>query len=415
MKQRLFHVKFFQKSRNLTQIFSFFYKDNQNYSFDLNFSTKQVSTASSLTELDAYIIIMRPKCNFKFLAPRLGLCLSFIVYTLWMFRESVNSYLHKTGKNNFELLTNDAALLMDVDEGDMVPSIRKSYQQIFFLETSCAERPHCPARLSARQICGIESVARLHPNHLVYVLIVNSDGFQLKEKTDLLQNVFQYDNVYLRKVNLTKYAQNTPLEQFFAKKLYLKSNYMNTHLSDILRFLTLWKYGGLYLDTDIVCLKSFRALGMNYVAAESPDSIGSSVIQFGDDKLGRLMAEQCLEELNATFDGTKWAHNGPGVLTRVISRLCGTKLTDFMTQEACSGFQVLPIEAFAPVSFDYTELFFKHGYTEDVMSLIKKAYIVHIFNHLNKGIPVLKTSNVAYARLAKQYCPDMFNSSSTYF
>lgn len=339
--------------------------------------------------------------------------------SIFLLIKSVNlseNYNYYWNQNCFVTPTKDIELLEDIDEADVRPTKSQSNHQIFFLETSCSNKDGGVIHLTARQICAIESVARIHPTHKIFVLFTAPVGFQLtNDESDILKNVLQYDNVYLRNVNLTKYAKNTPLEEFFAKNVYRTSKYFNTHLSDILRFLTLWKYGGLYLDTDIVCLRNFQTLGTNFVAAESPNSIGSSVIQFGDGELGRLIVRECLEELKTTFDGTKWANNGPGVLTRVISRLCETNLTILMTHEACSGFQVLPIETFAPVLWHWHYFYFREENTKDVIRLIEKAYIIHLFNHMNKHVPVRKTSNVAYARLAKQHCPDMFNSNSTVF
>lgn len=327
-----------------------------------------------------------------------------------------DNYNYYWNQNCFVLPTKDIQLLEDIDEAAIRPRINESDRQIFFLETSCSNKDGGVIHLTPRQICAIESIARFHPTHKIFVLFTAPVGLQRNnDETEILQNLLKYDNVYLRYANLTKYAVDTPLEEFFMKQVYRTSAYFNTHLSDILRFLTLLKYGGLYLDTDIVCLKSFETLGMNFVAAESPNSIGSSVIQLGNDALGRLVVFECVKELIATFDGSKWAHNGPGVLTRVISRLCETNLTELMSIEACFGLQVLPIKAFAPVLWHWNQFYFQEENTRDVMKLIENAYIIHLFNHMNKDIPVVKTSNVAYALIAKDHCPDLFYSNSTKF
>ncbi|XP_063709149.1 lactosylceramide 4-alpha-galactosyltransferase-like [Culicoides brevitarsis] len=310
----------------------------------------------------------------------------------------------------------DIRLLEEIDETSQHrPSINESSKQIFFLETSCAQADGV-IHLTARQICAIESVARWHPNHKIYVIFIAPVGIEMrKPEAELLRNLVKHENIYLRRANITKFAKNTPLEQFFDAQEYRKSKFFNTHLSDILRFLTLYKYGGMYLDTDIVCLRNFEELGMNFVAAEAPTSLGSSVINFGNDELGRIVALECLKELRSTFDGSIWAHNGPGVLTRVISRLCETTFTKLMTPEACSGFKVLSVETFAPVLWTYHKFYFQTENAKDVMKVVEKAYVIHLFNHMNKYIPVEKTSDVAYALIAKKQCPDMFGSSSKTF
>lgn len=338
------------------------------------------------------------------------------VFFILKFESIGDNYHYYSNKNCFVAPTEDIRFLEDIDEAEVKPTKSQSNKQIFFLETSCSNSHGGAIHLTSRQICGIESVARLHPNHKIFVLFLAPVGFQLKRtETDTIQILLKYDNVYLRNINLTKYSKDTPLEDFFAQYIYGTSRFFNTHLSDILRFLTLYKYGGLYLDTDIICLKSFEPLEKNFVAAESYNSIGSSVIHFGNDELGRFIAEQCLIELSNTFDGKKWAYNGPGVLTRVISRLCETNKTALMTNDVCSGFKILPIETFAPILWKWNNFYFDEDHTNDVIRLTKDAYIIHLFNHMNKNIPVVKKSNVAYALFAKDHCPDMFKTKSKVF
>lgn len=331
---------------------------------------------------------------------------------MWTFNETKKNEILRIVKKSFITPT---FLLEDIDEAATRPSLNESDRQIFFIETTCAEKCECAATLDDRKICAIESTARLHPTYKVYVLIVNSEGFKPNHKIDLIERMFEYENVYLRKVNLTEYSKNTPLEQFFATKRYVASGHMRTHLSDILRMLTLYKYGGIYLDSDIVCLKNMQPLGMNFASGEAFDVVTGSMINFGNDALGRSFASQCVEELNNTFDGSQWAINGPGLITRVLNRLCNTNFVSNMTKEACSGFQVLPRETFAPVAWQVHHYYFKEENMYEAMKCTENAYIAHIFNHMNSEMVVVKKTRVAYALLAKEYCPDMFNSKGKCF
>lgn len=338
--------------------------------------------------------------------------LSLTIIFMWFFDHPKKDQLIKIVKNSFITPT---FLLEDIDEAVVRPCLNESDHQIFFLETSCAEKCECPAKFSDRTICAIESTARLHPDHKIYVLFVNSDGFEANHKINLLQKVFEYKNVFLRKVNLTKYSVDTPLEQFFASKRHVHSDYMKTHLSDVLRLLTLWKYGGMYLDTDIVCVKNFSPLGVNYAASENFDTVMNGILNFGGDELGRSFAQQCVEEVNNTFDGYMWSFNGPLLITRVLQRVCHTNSVDNMTTDACSGFQVLPRELFAPVGWQLHQAYFTEENWQETMKCVKEGYAAHIFNHMSSELQVMKASNAPYALLAKEYCPDMFYSSGSCF
>lgn len=65
-------------------------------------------------------------------------------------------------------------------------------------------------------------------------------------------------------------------------------------MSDVLRYLTLYKFGGVFLDLDVVVQQNFDQLGQNFAGDDSVDAIGCGVIHFGNDKIGRKVAEQCL-------------------------------------------------------------------------------------------------------------------------
>jgi hypothetical protein len=68
--------------------------------------------------------------------------------------------------------------------------------------------------------------------------------------------------------------------------------------------------------------RSLNALGTNYVGLESPENVGSSVLNFAWDGVGHTVAERCMEELRVNFRGDIWGYNGPELITRVIQQMC---------------------------------------------------------------------------------------------
>jgi lactosylceramide 4-alpha-galactosyltransferase len=54
---------------------------------------------------------------------------------------------------------------------------------------------------------------------------------------------------------MTRYFSKTPLEKWDFGAAMASSSWPTEHSSDILRLLTLWKYGGTYLDLDVIILK----------------------------------------------------------------------------------------------------------------------------------------------------------------
>jgi lactosylceramide 4-alpha-galactosyltransferase len=77
----------------------------------------------------------------------------------------------------------------------------------------------------------------------------------LEDSRDYVKTVFTYPNVNLWKLDTKKYFSKTPLEKCDVKKAIMTSLWPLEHSSDVLRFVTLWKYGGTYLDTDFVTLR----------------------------------------------------------------------------------------------------------------------------------------------------------------
>lgn len=119
-------------------------------------------------------------------------------------------------------------------------------------------------------------------------------------------------------LNYEKYTKGTPVEELYTKGKIDFSNYAQSHASDVLRYLTLYKYGGIYLDLDVVIVKSLENLPPNYAGMESEWNVAAGVLSFGADNLGKAYAKQCVDDLKYNFNGDEWGYNGPGVITRFV-------------------------------------------------------------------------------------------------
>lgn len=125
-------------------------------------------------------------------------------------------------------------------------------RSIFFHETSCFGRSE--AILNARQACAVESAAMMNPNMTVYLLYLSPS--KLSESSRVLYEILKdYSNVKIRRIMINEYVKDTPLERWYASGILKSSYWPTSHMSDILRYLTLWKYGGIYLDLDVVVKK----------------------------------------------------------------------------------------------------------------------------------------------------------------
>ncbi|CAB3253065.1 unnamed protein product [Arctia plantaginis] len=159
---------------------------------------------------------------------------------------------------------------------------------IFFHETSCR------GSLRGRQACAIESAARMHPNKQIYVLF-SSPVSDNTLRNSSLAKLSMYLNINFARVHIAEYARNTPLEDLVASKEFYRSKWWVEHTSDVLRSLTLYKWGGVYLDMDMLVVKSLASLGKNWVAKEQPLLVNGAAIAISKDRVGRKLINAIVE------------------------------------------------------------------------------------------------------------------------
>lgn len=178
----------------------------------------------------------------------------------------------------------------------------------------------------------------------MFVLFASQVGFRNSTPLKLIDVLTTYPNIHFNYLNITRYAEQTPLSSWVKSKVLYKSRYVTSHTSDVLRYLSLWKYGGTYLDLDIVMLQSLDdQKEKNYAGAESSNFVAVGIINL-EDESGHAIADMCVKDLLHNFDGSDWGNNGPGVLTRTLHKICGTKkVMDMISKNVCKNFHVLDI------------------------------------------------------------------------
>lgn len=159
-----------------------------------------------------------------------------------------------------------------------------SPNSIFFHETSCR------GSLTPRQACSIESAARANPQREIYVLFSAPVNEHVLTSSNLVQ-LKSFANIKLARLHLEKYAERTPLEEMVKNKPFEASQWWVEHTSDVLRCLTLYKWGGVYLDTDILVAKSLAPLGHNWAVKEDKNLVNAAAIAISTDHFGRKLAD----------------------------------------------------------------------------------------------------------------------------
>ncbi|XP_075973922.1 alpha-1,4-N-acetylglucosaminyltransferase-like [Anticarsia gemmatalis] len=291
--------------------------------------------------------------------------------------------------------TNDEDMLLTFDKTLTFP-----HGSIFFIVTSCRRS------LSSREACAIESAAKANPDRQVNLLFATpvSPNKVLHSPLTLLLTI---PNVEAMRIHLENFAEGTPL-YFKFKQGPVSRETWNMDIADVLKFLTIYKYGGVYISLDVIITQSFRDLIDNWVVKESPASMSSDIFSFSENNNGRLLAEIALNNLVSDLGLPErmdlWSLGGFDIMNKLMLLWCKTENILNLVTRLCKDLLVLEPEQFYPITFySRNELF--------IPGLHKKRNEQNIFGYHTWGE---KTRNMMilneslYAHLAQTYCPRIY-------
>ncbi|XP_063230484.1 lactosylceramide 4-alpha-galactosyltransferase-like [Bacillus rossius redtenbacheri] len=294
----------------------------------------------------------------------------------------------------------------------------RSGRNVFFVETSCAltgpllgrARDSPVFTLNNRQACAVESAARAYPQHAVYVLHT-CPGTSLQAWSDASRHAVDYPNVRLVELDPLGFLRGTPLERWASSGQLETSLYPVVHASDVFRVLALWKYGGLYLDLDVITFRDMGGLE-NFMAMERNDSLNTAVMHMSPRGLGHELASDLLERMGSDFRGDAWSYNGPELVTKTLLARCNVSQPLEMRKEKCSGFTVLGIPAFYPLPYEQWEWVFEEARAQDVWRAVDGSYGLHMWNSISHSRQGPVGTGTALSQLVQRYCPRVFNYSA---
>lgn len=174
--------------------------------------------------------------------------------------------------------------------------------------------------------------------------------------------------------------------------------------------LILWRYGGTYLDLDIVTLRSLADLPPNYIGRDI-GGINNAVLNSDAHGIGHQIMEKCLAEFQAHFNGHIWSFNGPKLIRRVILKHCNITEKE-LSEHGCQGFKLYSAKAFYPVYWRNWLEYFDPSKMTATLAKTKNSYLVHIWNKVSKAEKAMKSDkpNSAYAYFVKENCPRVYGS-----
>ncbi|KAF5269635.1 hypothetical protein FQR65_LT05974 [Abscondita terminalis] len=287
------------------------------------------------------------------------------------------------------------------------PNWKKS---VFFTEVSCRSSENRRITILPRQACAIESAAFINPKYDIYVLYTSKGVIKNEGSLSdyLLEILSTYDNVKFLHVDINSFVQGTIVETLYEQRKIQLAAYPVIANSDILRLLLLQKYGGLYLDLDVLVLSNLDSVPFNCAGLESETVVNNAVMRADISDVGKNFTKLCLEDLRNNFNGSHWEYTGPLVLTKILKKLCNFKKATLKPNANCLGFKILPIDKFYPISWRKTMKYFEAQESEELFNhIMKTSNVVHVWNKFSSD--VVADPNSIYSKLAKKFCPLVYN------
>ncbi|XP_074364912.1 uncharacterized protein LOC141705956 [Apium graveolens] len=256
-----------------------------------------------------------------------------------------------------------------------------------------------------REVLAMESLFKSNPYGCLMILSTTLDSVQ---GSNILNPIKEHGfKVVAITPNLPFLFKNTPAKPWFDEMKRGKRDPgeipLAQNLSNLIRLAVLYKYGGVYLDTDFIVLKDFSGL-RNSIGAQSSNAHGNwtrlnnAVLVF--DKNHPLLYK-FMEEFALTFNGNIWGHNGPYLVSRVASKFATSKEIKFT---------ILPPMAFYPVYWSRIKGFFVKPHNRarskwveaKLVQLSGETYGVHLWNRQSSKLRIEEGSIME--RLISKHC-----------
>ncbi|KAK7256881.1 hypothetical protein RIF29_30437 [Crotalaria pallida] len=290
---------------------------------------------------------------------------------------------------------------------------KQFHSRVFnFLNGGCSVLFHMtwfsPAQFfGEREFLTMDTLFKAHPKGCLLIISRSMDskhGYRILKP--LLDRGFK---VYAITPDLPFLVKDTPAEAWLEE---MKSGNkdpgyipLSQNLSNIIRLALLYKYGGVYMDTDIIVLKDFSNL-RNAIGAQSVNSatkkwnrLNGAIMIFD---LHHPILLDFMQEFASTFDGNKWGYNGPFLVSRVIGRVGNTPGYNLT---------IFPPKTFYPVDWFRIGRLFRKPENESESIWVEwkvnqlsqgKTYAVHLWNKRSRGFNIEEGS--VMERLISNHC-----------
>ncbi|XP_048190403.1 alpha-1,4-N-acetylglucosaminyltransferase [Perognathus longimembris pacificus] len=281
-------------------------------------------------------------------------------------------------------------------------SVLSRGRSIVFIETS--ERLEPPPLVS----CALESAAKVYPGQPVAFFMKGlSNGTRLTPNSSYpaLSLLSAMDNVFFFPLDMERLFEGTPLLAWYTRIDSEREQYWLHVSADAARLAVVWKYGGVYMDTDLISLRPVP--DENFVAAQGSGSCSNGVFGF-EPRHPFLWA--CMENFVEHYNSRVWGNQGPLLMTRMLRVRC--RLGAFPRRGRgdlrCGDLSVLHPDRFYPIPFRQWGRYYQVWDPPD--PAFRASYALHLWNFMNRRErkTVRPGSGTLAERLYRRHCPGTY-------
>ncbi|XP_075720030.1 alpha-1,4-N-acetylglucosaminyltransferase-like [Rhinoderma darwinii] len=272
---------------------------------------------------------------------------------------------------------------------------------IIFLETTDTLQP------KPLVLCAIESAARVYHDRPVVFFMkglkeVDSDGE--KRSLKYFPTLKSLDNIYILPLILDDTLNSTPFLPWYNKIIPEQEKYWIHNIADSCRLALMWKFGGIYMDTDIISIRPVPY--QNFVAAEYPQSSSNGVFGFSPR---HNFTWKCMERFVQDYNGEIWGHQGPYLFTHVLKQSCDLPVFKDLEDINCGNISFLNPQRFYPIAYGVWRQYYE---VWDKLPTFNDSYAVHLWNYMNhkEHRTMVPGSNTLVEHLYKKHCPSTYGA-----
>ncbi|XP_069071539.1 alpha-1,4-N-acetylglucosaminyltransferase [Pleurodeles waltl] len=269
---------------------------------------------------------------------------------------------------------------------------------IIFLETS--------DRLEPKPLisCAVESAARIYPERPVIFFMKGLVNHTVEE-TNSTHKAFTLlsaiNNVFIFPLNMETLFKDTPLLPWFNKVNHTQEKHWLHVSSDASRLAIIWKFGGIYMDTDII---SIRRIPMeNFLAAQHQNFSSNGIFSFSPH---HNFTWDCMDSFVKQYNGNIWGNQGPYLFTRILQKWCSFPLFKGKEDGLCHNISLLNPQRFYPIGYPSWKKYYE---VWKINPTFNDSYALHLWNYMNsEGRSVVAGSKTLVEHLYKTYCPKTY-------